>query len=112
MNSIGKGVFIGVPGAITDLVKSVTCQVLAGWPSHVADRPWSVASTDSKPRVPFYRLLESVTTKESHGRLQSGVGRPPTGPIHQRPLHAASSCQVHSGGDIYFGRIPHFLIIS
>jgi hypothetical protein len=111
VNSMGRGVFISVPGAITDLINLVTCQVLAGRPSHVAGQPWSAASTDSRPRVPFYCLLESVTTKETHGRLQSGVDWPPTGSTHQWPLHMASSCQVHFQGDTYFGRIPYFLII-
>jgi hypothetical protein len=36
LNSIGRGVFIGVPGAVTDLIKSVIRQVLADRPSHVA----------------------------------------------------------------------------
>jgi hypothetical protein len=53
------------------------------------------AITDSNRRVPFYYLLESITTKETHGRLQSGADRPPTGPTRQWPLHVASSCQVH-----------------
>jgi hypothetical protein len=39
-------VFIGVQGGVTDLVKSVTRQVVAGRPSHVADWPWSSASTN------------------------------------------------------------------
>jgi hypothetical protein len=30
--SLGRGVFIGVHGGVTDLVKSVTRQVVAGWP--------------------------------------------------------------------------------
>jgi hypothetical protein len=114
-----QGVFIGVPGAITDLIKLVTCQVLAGHPSHVVCQPWSIVSTDSRPRVPFCHLLESITAKETHGRLQSGagrlgslVGRPPTRPSCQWTLHMASSCQVHSWGDTYFGRIPYFLVIS
>jgi hypothetical protein len=101
-NSIGRGVFIGVRGAITDLIKSVTCQVMAG-------RPWSVASTNSRPCVPFYCLLESVTAKETHRRLQSGAGRlgslvsrPPTGPTCPWPLHTASSCQVHSRVTLIF----------
>jgi hypothetical protein len=102
MNTISRGV-IRVPGAITDLIKSVTCQVLAGQPSHVAGWSWSAASTDSMTRVPFCRLLESVTTKENHERLQSGADRPPTGPTRQCPLHVASSCQVHFLGDTYFG---------
>jgi hypothetical protein len=76
------GVILGLPGAVTNLIKSVIHLVLAGRPSHVADRPSSASSTDSRPRVPFHRLFESVTTKETHGRLQSGVGRPPTGPTH------------------------------
>jgi hypothetical protein len=75
VNSIGRGVFIGVPGAITDLIQSVIHQVLAGQPSHVAGRPGGAAITDSKAQVPFHRLWESITAKETHGRLQSGAGR-------------------------------------
>jgi hypothetical protein len=63
------GVFIRVPGAVTDLIKSVIRQVLAGRPSHVADQPSSAASIGSRPHIPFHRLLESVTAKETHGRL-------------------------------------------
>jgi hypothetical protein len=90
---------IGVPGAITNLIKSVIRQVLAGRPSHVAGRPWVEASTDSRPQVLFHCLLESVTAKETHGSLQSGAGQPeslagqpPTGPTRQWPLHMASPC--------------------
>jgi hypothetical protein len=118
LNSIGRGVFIGVPGAVTYLIKSVICQVLAGLPSHVAGQPSSAASTDSRPRVPFHHLLESVTIKETYGRLKSGagrlgslVGRPPTGPTRQWPFHKACSCEVYSRGNTYFGRIPNFLVI-
>jgi hypothetical protein len=113
-----QGVFIGVPGVVTDLIKPVIHQVLVGRPRHVADRPSSVASTNSRPRVPFHRLLESVTMKETHRRLQSGAGQPgslagwpSTGPTCQWPLHTASSCQVYFWGDTYFGRIPKFLVI-
>jgi hypothetical protein len=118
LNSIGRGVFIGVRGAVTDLIKSVIHRVLDDWTSHVADRLSSVASTNSRPRVPFHRLLENVTTKETQGRLQSLAdqpgslaSRPPTGPTRQWPLHMASSCQVYSWGDTYFGRIPNFHVI-
>jgi hypothetical protein len=114
-----QGGILGVPGAITNLIKLVICQVLAGRHSHVAGQPWRAASIDSRPRVPFHCLLENVTTKETHGRLQSGsdrlgslAGRPPTGPTHHWPLHTTSSCRVHSQGDTYFRRIPHFLVIS
>jgi hypothetical protein len=112
VNSIGRELFIGVLGAIIDLIKSVICQVLAGRPSHVVGRPWGKASTDSRTQVPFHCLLESVTGNETHGRLQSGADRPSTGPTHQWPLHTASSCQVHYQGETYFGRVPHFLVIS
>jgi hypothetical protein len=60
--STGRGVFIGVQGGVTDLVKSVTRQVVAG-------RPWSLASTDLQLGIPLYRLLESVTAKSTHERL-------------------------------------------
>jgi hypothetical protein len=83
LNSIGRGVLIGVLGGVADLIKSVTRQVLAGWPSHMAGRPWSSASADYQPRIPDYRLLENITAKASHGRLQSGAGRPPMGPTSQ-----------------------------
>jgi hypothetical protein len=33
---ISRGVFIGVPGAVINLIKSVTRQVLAGRPSRAA----------------------------------------------------------------------------
>jgi hypothetical protein len=51
------------------LVTSVTCQVMAGWPSHVAERPWDPASTDFQLQIPCYLLLESVTMKPTHERL-------------------------------------------
>jgi hypothetical protein len=76
LNSTGRGVFIGVPGEVTDLIKSVRHQVLAGRPSHMANRPWSSGSIDYQPRIPDYRLLGSITTKASRERMQSGVGRP------------------------------------
>jgi hypothetical protein len=44
--STGRGVFIGVQGGVTDMVKSVTRQVVPGRPSHVAGRPCGSASTD------------------------------------------------------------------
>jgi hypothetical protein len=34
----GRGVFIEVQGGVTDLVKSVTHQVVVGQPSHMAGR--------------------------------------------------------------------------
>jgi hypothetical protein len=60
---------MGVQGGVTDLVKSVTRQVAAGWPSHMAVRPWSSASTDLQLGIPLYHLLESVTMKPTHERL-------------------------------------------
>jgi hypothetical protein len=61
LNSIGREVFIGVLGAVTDLIKSITHQVLACWPSHMAGRPSREATTISRTRIPFHCLLESVT---------------------------------------------------
>jgi hypothetical protein len=110
--STGRGLFIGVQGGVTNLVKSVTRQVVAGWPSHVVGRPWSLASTDLQLGIPLYRLLESVTVKPTHERLQNGAGQPTPGPTGQWPLHTASSCQVHPQGDTYFGVIQNFLVIS
>jgi hypothetical protein len=59
--------------------------VLAGWLSHVADRPPSLACTDFKLRIPCYHLLESVPVKQTRERLQS---------------------------EAYFGGISIFLVIS
>jgi hypothetical protein len=117
--STSRGLIIGVQGGVTDLVKSVTHQVVADRPSHVASWPWSSASIDLQLGIPLYRLLESITAKPTHEWLQGGAGRPGglagrplLGPTGQRPLHTASSCQVHPRGDTYFGGIPNFLIIS
>jgi hypothetical protein len=82
LNSIGRGVFIGVPGSDIDLIKSIIHQELAGQPNHMARRPSSATSTDSRPWVSFHRLLESVTTKETHKRLQSEASRPATHRAH------------------------------
>jgi hypothetical protein len=74
--STDRGVFIGVQGGVTDLVKSVTQQVVADRPSHVVGRPWSLASTDLQPGIPLYRLFEIVTMKPTHERIQVGAGWP------------------------------------
>jgi hypothetical protein len=110
--STDRGVFIGVQGGVTNLVKSVTCQVVADW-------SWSLASTDLELGILPYRFLESVTVKLSRERLQGGAGlpgglagRPPPGPNIQQPLQTTSSCQVHPRGDTYFGEILNFLVIS
>jgi hypothetical protein len=42
-----RGVFIVVNGTSTDLERLVWHQVVAGWPSHVADRSGGAASVDS-----------------------------------------------------------------
>jgi hypothetical protein len=106
-----QGVFIGVQGGVTNLIKSVTRQVLASRSSHMARCPPSLASTDFQLWSPCYRLLESMPMKPTRERLQIGASQPPPGPIGQLPLHIASSCQVHSRGDTYFGGIPIFLVI-
>jgi hypothetical protein len=116
--STDRWIFIGVQVGVTDLVKSVTHQVVAGRPSHVAGRPRGPAFSDFRLRIPCYHLLETVTMKPTRERLQSGASRsggladrPPPGPTGQRRLHTASSCQVHFRGDTYFGRILYFLVI-
>jgi hypothetical protein len=90
---------MGLQGGVINLVKSITCQVVAGRPSHMAGQPWSSACTDLQLGIPLYDLLVSVTVKPTHERLQGGAGRPgglasrpPLGPTSQRPLHTASSC--------------------
>jgi hypothetical protein len=81
--STSRGVFIEVQGGVIDLVKSVTRQVGADRRSRVASQPWSLASTDIQLGIPLYRLLESVTMKPTHERLQGGPGRP--GGLADRP---------------------------
>jgi hypothetical protein len=102
-----------------DFHQSVTRQVVAGRPSHMAERPRGPTTTNFWLQIPCYRLLESVTVKPARERLQSGAdwpgglaGRPPPGSTTQRPLHTASSCKVHFWGDTYFGGILNFFIIS
>jgi hypothetical protein len=114
--STGRDVFIGVQGGVTDLIKLVTCQVVAGRPSHMADRPWSSAFTDLQLGIPLYHLLESVITKPTREWLQGGAGWPgglagwpPPGPTSQWSFHTVSSCQVHPWGDTNFDGIPNFL---
>jgi hypothetical protein len=55
--STGRGVFIGVQGGVTDLVKSVTHQVVADRPRHVADRLGGLASTDFLHRLGLPLLM-------------------------------------------------------
>jgi hypothetical protein len=82
--STGRGVFIGVHGGVTDLVKLVTHQVVAGWPSHVAGRPCGSASTDflhhhGLPLLVLTHVHEVVgQTDTKPGRLAMGFCRPTT----------------------------------
>jgi hypothetical protein len=85
---------------------------MADRPSHVAEQPWGPASTDFTLQIPCYCLLESDTMKPTHKGQQSWADRPPPMPTGPRPLHTASSCEVHSRGDTYFGGIPIFFVIS
>jgi hypothetical protein len=62
-----RGVFIGVHGGLTDLVNSVTRQVVAGRPSHVAGRPCGSASTDFLHRLGLPFLMQT--------RVHKAVGR-------------------------------------
>jgi hypothetical protein len=109
LNSINRGVFIRVQGGVTNLIKSVTRQVLAGQPSHVAGQPPSLAATNFILRIPCYRLLERVSVKQTRKRLQSGAGQPgslvgcpPPRPTGQWPLRTASTRYVYSHGDTLF----------
>jgi hypothetical protein len=52
-----RGVFIGVQGGVTDLVKSVTHQVVAGRPSHMAGQPCGLASTNFLHRLGLLLLV-------------------------------------------------------
>jgi hypothetical protein len=115
----GRDVFIGVQGGVTDLIKSVTRQVVAGRLSHMAARPCGLASTDFLQHLGLPLLVEThvheavCQTDIKHSRPARGFGRPATpGPTSQRPLYTTSLCQVHPRGDTYFGGIPNILVIS
>jgi hypothetical protein len=58
------------------LVESVTRQLVAGRPSHKVGWPRGSASTNFHLWIPCYRLLESVTVKQTQERLQSGAVQP------------------------------------
>jgi hypothetical protein len=63
-----RGVFIRVQGGVTDLVKLVTRQVVAGRPSHVASRPCASASTDFLHRLGL-PLLVYTRVPEAQAKL-------------------------------------------
>jgi hypothetical protein len=88
------------------LIKLVTRHVLAGRPATEFSFHHLQALDSLLP------LRESVPMKQTHEGLQSGVDLPPPRPIHRWPMRTASSCQVHSHGDNYFGGILIFLVIS
>jgi hypothetical protein len=79
--STGRGVFIGVQGGVTDLVKLVTRQVVADRPSHVASWPWSSSSTDLQLGIPLYHLLESVIVMQPTRGCKVGLASDPLGPL-------------------------------
>jgi hypothetical protein len=63
---------MGVHGGATDLVKSVTHQVVAGRPRHVASRPCGLTSTD------FLHRLGHKTWPAGQGMWSAGH---PLGPL-------------------------------
>jgi hypothetical protein len=69
-----QGVFIRIQWGVTDLIKSVTCQVLAG-------RPPSPACTNFKLWIPYYRLLESGTWRKPMRGCKVGPTGHPLGPL-------------------------------
>jgi hypothetical protein len=75
--STSRGVFIGVQGGVTDLVKLVTHQVVAVRPSHVADHPCGSASTDFLHRLGLPLLIETCV-HEAVGQINIKPGRPAT----------------------------------
>jgi hypothetical protein len=54
---IMSGVFIGVNGTSPDLERSVWCQVVARWPSHVANQSSGAASIDFLYRLGLLLLV-------------------------------------------------------
>jgi hypothetical protein len=75
--STGRGVFIGVQEVVTDFVKSVTHQVVAGRPSHVAGQPCDSASTDFLHRLGL-PLLMFTRVHEAAGQTDIKPGRSAT----------------------------------
>jgi hypothetical protein len=74
---ISRGVFIGVPGAVINLIKSVTRQVLAGRPSRAASTEF--LHDLGLPVLMSTRVLEATCqTDIKFGRLVRGFGWPAT----------------------------------
>jgi hypothetical protein len=74
-----QGVFIGVPGAVTNLIKSVIHQVLAGRPSHMAGHQ---ARPPPTPGLGFHSTASwrgSPPRKLTGGCKVGLAGLPPTG---------------------------------
>jgi hypothetical protein len=75
---------MGSWGSSTDLVEMVTCQVVVGRPSHVADCPMSLASADFLHRLGLPLLVLTrvhevlVQTDIKVGQPAVGFGRPAT----------------------------------
>jgi hypothetical protein len=67
--STGRGIFIRVQGGVTDLVKSVTHQVVADRPSHMTGQPQGPTSIEFRLYIPCYSLLDGVTVKPTRERL-------------------------------------------
>jgi hypothetical protein len=93
-----RGVFIGVQRGVTDLVKSVTLQVVVGRSSNMAG--WTCGSASTDLAFPFSCRHVCIKprakpTQNLAGRPGDLAGRLPPGPTGQWPLHTASSCQVH-----------------
>jgi hypothetical protein len=79
------GVFIGVPGEVTDFIKSVISQVLASRPSHMAGRTSSVASVDYMTQVPF-----TTSCRASLRKLAGGCKVGPA--VHPLGPHVSGFC--------------------
>jgi hypothetical protein len=76
--STSRGVFIGVQGGVTDLVKSVTHQVVADRSSHVAGQPCGSACTDFLHCLGL-PLLVHTCVHDAMGQINIKLGQPARG---------------------------------
>jgi hypothetical protein len=97
-----EGVFIGLSGTSTDLERSVWHQVVAGRPSHVADRPVGTASTDLGFSSSCRRMVTKAQAELPQtlaGQTRSWAGWPTPLPTRPRIWPTWSTCQIHPRGD-------------
>jgi hypothetical protein len=100
-----RGVFIAVNGTSTNLERSVSRQVVAGWPSHAAGWQGGAASTDSGFSYSCRCAAMNAQAEPPQtlaGRSRSWAGRLAPRPTRPGVWPTWSTCQIHHLGDDVF----------